>query len=279
MGVVEQIRAAIKAYSDAFGLISRQNWWKFAILPFTLKLIAVLTMIGITLTIQDQLYQFIQESIAQSDIEWIKQIGEQLEDKESLLGIIVSWAIHVSLWMVSMKVNKYLALIFLAPFLAWMAEKTEDAIGQSRGKVTVATWFKLAWRGVLISISYALLELLAVVALFFAGMLPVFGGFLAPLLLIAGVIVSCYFYGATFLDYGCERMNWSIPKSMRMNLSWKYAAVTLGAIHAFFFSLLGLLPLFGDWLAITCIPMITVVAGVLLFQNLIQISPAHSRSF
>ncbi|MFM7311122.1 MAG: EI24 domain-containing protein [Flavobacteriales bacterium] len=270
MSPLKQVRFALEAYRNALDLINRQHWWRYALAPFILKLIAVVIMIALAITVQDQIYQLIKEAIAHSDIEWVRQLGEQLEDKDSLLAVIVSWAIHFSLWMISMKVNKYLALILLAPFLAWMAEKTEDVIGQGRGKTTIATWIKNALRGALISLCYAFLELMAVIALFIAGLLPVFGGLLAPVLLILGALVSFYFYGATFLDYGCERMNWSIAKSMRMNLSWKYAAVTLGALHAFFFGLLGFLPFVGEWLAISLIPMISVVAGVLLFQNLMQ---------
>lgn len=263
-----QVRIAVEAYGGAIHLISREKWWRFAYIPLLLKLLAVLLLFAIALSIHDVIYQWLTTLFLNSDWPWLQEVASSLNHPDSLFSIVLSWVIHVFLWMISMKLNKYVLLILLAPFLAWMAEKSENSMGCSRRSATWSTWLKNAWRGTLISMLYALLEFGCVMLFFVLALFPVFGGLLSPALIILGVIVSCYFCGATFLDYGCERLGWSIRKSIRANLRWKYAAISLGAIYSLCVILLEMIPIIGTWLAVAFVPMVSVVAGVILFQKL-----------
>lgn len=102
----------------------------------------------------------------------------------------------------SVIISKYILLIILSPWLAFISEKTAQV---NAGQQVVFSWAQLIndeWRGVLISMRNFIYELginltVLLVSLFFP--------LITPLAFVINLYVGAYFYGFSMMDYACKR--------------------------------------------------------------------------
>lgn len=160
---------------------------------------------------------------------------------------------EILVWLISMTIlfltGGYITLILMSPVLAFISEKTEYIITGKTYEFSMHQWLFDIYRGISISFRNMVIQLaitfLLFVASFFFGLIPVVGWAIAFLLQVLLFLISCYFYGFTFIDYTCERRKIGVRQSVRFMKQNKKMAVQEGL----FFCLILLIPYFGVYIA------------------------------
>ena len=105
---------------------------------------------------------------------------------------------------------KYLFLIIGSPVFAYLSEKTESILEGKDIEFTLAQLAKDAGRGSMLAIRNSLWQTVYFFSLLLLSMVPVIG-WIAPLI---ALLVECYYYGFSMVDYSCERAKLSPSQSI-----------------------------------------------------------------
>lgn len=156
-------------------------------------------------------------------------------------------------------IGGYVILILLSPVLAYVSEKTEKII---LGTDVPFSWLQLIkdmWRGILLAARNFLIELLAMIILFFVSFIPVVGLLSTPTLLL----ISSYYYGFSFMDYTAERRKLKVKESIHFVKQNKGLAVGNGLP----FALALLIPVIGVSLSGFLAIISTVAATIAILKK------------
>jgi CysZ protein len=105
---------------------------------------------------------------------------------------------------------KYLILIIGSPVFAYLSEKTDAIIENREYKFNLKQLMPVAMRGVRLAIRNAGWQTVYMVGIILLSLFPVVG-WITPLI---AVLVECYYYGFSMLDYGLAKNDFTIPKSV-----------------------------------------------------------------
>ncbi len=238
---------AIQAYAHAHSFIKKHKLWKWILIPGILY--TILFMIG--------MYYFSHTS--SNFIEWmalktgLKSWLDRLNN--GFLGFLFTMG-SLLLWLLLMlfyfSLFKYIFLIVGSPLFAYLSEKTEAIM---EGKKDFPFSFKQLTKDILRGISIAarnsLWQTVYTLSLLLLSLIPLFG-WLTPIL---AILVECYYYGFSMLDYSMERHKKTPAQSIHYIGRHKGLAIGNGLV----FFLMHLLPLLGWILA----PAYAVVAATL----------------
>jgi len=146
---------------------------------------------------------------------------------------------------------KYIFLIIGSPLFAYLSEKTEAIKEGKDYPFNFKQLMRDAWRGTKLALRNTLWQTVYMIALFLLSFIPVIG-WITPLIVI---LVECYYYGFSMLDYSFERQKLSPAESIRYVSNHKGLAIGNGIV---FFLMHGLI-IIGWVLA----PAYAVVAATL----------------
>jgi CysZ protein len=107
------------------------------------------------------------------------------------------------------------------------------------------------WRGITMALRNTFWQLIYIIAIIFVSLIPLIG-WITPIL---AVIIECYYYGFSMLDYTCERNGMNKQKSIDYISIHKGLAIGNGIV----FYLMHLLPVIGWVLA----PAYAVIAATI----------------
>ena len=171
------------------------------------------------------------------------------------------------LWMVMMlfyfSLFKYLFLIVGSPVFAYLSEKTEAIIEGKDFPFSFIQLSKDIIRGISIASRNSLWQTVYCLAILFASAIPV-AGMVTPIL---ALLIECYYYGFSMLDYSMERHNKSAAESIVYITHHKGLAIGNGMV----FYTMHWLPIIGWVLA----PAYAVVAATLSIHSLKQGSSSN----
>jgi CysZ protein len=238
--VVKQIVKVLKAYGEATAYLLKPGYRNYLLLPILVNLVFLVAVIWAALHYAEPL------------LKW--SLGLFKVDLSTWHGAFSAAAI-VALQLLSfalfLSIYKYLVLIVLAPFLAFLSEKVEKDVA---GKEFPFSWGQFAadiGRALRIN-AYNLFREIGLTLIFtILGFIPLVG-LLSPFAILA---LQSYFYGYGVLDYNAERWRYSFSKTENyMRQNWGLA-LGVGAV----FHLLFLIPFLG-WVVA---PIWAVIAGTL----------------
>lgn len=244
--MLKEIVIAIQSYFRAHQFISKHNLWKWIIIPgivYLLLFCVSIIFFGKSATAVID-YLMIRTGLQN----WVHKI------QSSLLGFLFTFA-GVILWLILMlfyfSLFKYIFLIIGSPLFAYLSERTEAIIA---GTEFTFSWKQL-WhdmvRGIRLALRNTLWQTVYVLSLILLSLVPVVG-WITPVILL---LVECYYYGFSMLDYSCERHKLSSSESIEFIGKHKGLAIGNGIV----FYLMHLLPVVGWVLA----PAYAVVAGTI----------------
>src|ERR1044072_998776 len=195
---------------------------------------------------------------ANSFIEWISiktGIRTWLSKNDTgFLGILFAFG-GIMLWLIQMlfyfSLFKYIWLIVGSPVFAYLSEKTASIIEEKEFDFNTAQFIKDIFRGIKIALRNCLWQSVYMISIILLSLIPV-AGWLTPLL---ALLVECYYYGFSMLDYSFERKKITASESIYFIGEHKGLAVGNGLI----FYIMQLLPVVGWVLA----PTYAVVAATL----------------
>ena len=128
---------------------------------------------------------------------------------------------------------KYIVLGLLSPFLSSYSEKVEVFYQGKSFKFSFYQNFKFFIRGIGISSTCFIIELLFVGFFAFLGILLPF----KPILYILSILVQCFFIGYSFSDYYYERREFGVRKSLKEALNNVVTITLIGIVFILIFSI------------------------------------------
>ncbi len=249
--VLKELIIAIQAYFEAHQFIKKHKLWKWIIIPGIVY--AILFFVG--------MYFFGQT--ANHFLEWIKRLIEGTFNKISsgLLGFIItmgSFLFWVMMMLFYFSLFKYFFLVVGSPIFAYLSEKTEAIIEGKDYPFSVAQLLKDMVRGIKLAFRNGLWQTVYIFSILIVSFIPVVGWF-TP---IMAILIECYYYGFSMLDYSMERHKKTPSESIFFIGNHKGLAIGNGIV----FYLMHALPIVGWILA----PSYAVIAATLSLYPLKQ---------
>lgn len=179
---------------------------------------------------------------------WADQSHSRLYSFFIAVGGVILW---ILLMLFYFSLFKYLWLIVGSPIFAYLSEKTEAIIEGKDFPFNFKQLLKDIVRGIGISLRNALWQTVYTVSILLLSLIPFFG-WITPMLVL---LIECYYYGFSMLDYSCERNKMSVSQSIYFIGSRRGLAIGNGMM----FYLMHLIPVVG-WIFA---PAYAVVAATL----------------
>ena len=237
---------AIQAYAEAHRFIKKHNLWKWILIPGILY--TILFIIGMYFFSQTS-SNFIEWMALKTGLKsWLDRLNSGLLGFLFTMGSLLLWLLLMLLYF---SLFKYVFLIVGSPLFAYLSEKTEAIIEGKDFPFSLKQLSKDILRGIRIAARNSLWQTVYMLSLLFLSLVPILG-WLTPIL---ALLVECYYYGFSMLDYSMERHRKSPAESIYYIGHHKGLAVGNGIV----FFLMHLLPLVGWVLA----PAYAVVAATL----------------
>ncbi|MBX2930978.1 MAG: EI24 domain-containing protein [Chitinophagaceae bacterium] len=242
--MLKEIIIAIQSYFKAHHFIRKHKLWKWIIIPGIIY--ALLFVIG--------MYFFGQT--ANGFIEWLKGLLQNTINKidSSMISFIITlsgFMLWVMLMLLYFSFFKYIFLIVGSPVFAYLSEKTASILEGKNLPFNFSQLLKDIVRGIRISLRNIIWQTVYLFSILLLSMIPIIGWF-TPVL---ALLVECYYYGFSMLDYSMERNKQSVSASIFYINNHKGLAVGNGIV----FYAMHFLPIVGWVLA----PAYAVVAATL----------------
>ena len=164
------------------------------------------------------------------------------------LGGMILWMIQMLLYF---SLFKYLFLIIGSPIFAYLSEKTEAIIEGKNYPFSFTQLLKDIIRGIRIAGRNTIWQTVYMFSILLLAFIPVLG-LATPLI---AILIECYYYGFSMLDYSMERHKKTAAESIYFVSHHKGLAIGNGIV----FYLMHLLPIVGWLLA----PAYSVIAATL----------------
>ena len=249
--MLKEIIIAIQSYFDAHQFIRTHKLWKWILVPGLLY--ALLFCIGMYFFWHstNDAVTWISKSMGVES--WLKR---QRSGLLTFLFVMAELIIRIVLMLFYFSLFKYLFLIIGSPVFAYLSEKTESIL---EGRDFPFSWRQLlkdAWRGIRMAVRNTAWQTVYIVALLLLSFVPV-GGWIAPMI---ALMVECYYYGFSMLDYSCERAQ--LPPSQSIRFINHHRGLAVG--NGLLFYTMHILPIVGWVLA----PAYAVVAATLSLHKI-----------
>jgi CysZ protein len=203
--LLKEIVIAFQSFGEANRFIRENKMLKWIIFPgiiYTLLFIAAMILFA---------------GSANNAVTWLSEqlrIEPWLEKERSpflsFLFVMAGIMLRLVLFLFYFSLFKYLILIIGSPVFAYLSEKTEALIENREHRFDWKQLLPDAIRGAKLALRNAGWQTVYMIAIILLSLIPV-AGWIAPLI---AIIVECYYYGFSMLDYGLARNDFSVPKSI-----------------------------------------------------------------
>ena len=244
--MLKELIIAIQSYSQAHQFIIKHKLWKWILIPGLLYTLLFLTgMYYFGQTAGD----FIEWMAMKTGLRgWIDQFSNSFIGFLFVFGTALLWLIMMLLYF---SLFKFLFLIIGSPVFAFLSEKTASIIEGKDFPFSFTQLGKDILRGIKLALRNSVWQTVYVLSILLLSLIPLIG-WLTPIL---AVLVECYYYGFSMLDYSMERQKKTPAESIFYIGNHKGLAIGNG----FIFYLMHMLPIIGWILA----PSYAVVAATL----------------
>lgn len=191
-------------------------------------------------------------------IEWLSietGLRQWIESMESSIAGLLFTVAGIMLWLILMlfyfSLFKYIWLILGSPVFAYISEKTEELLEGKTVPFNLSQLLTDVIRGIRIALRNSLRQSVYLISLVILSFIPVVG-WVVP---VFALLIECYYYGFSMLDYSLERNHLTASESIHFIGKRKGLAIANGLL----FYLLHLIPVIG-WLFA---PSYSVIAATL----------------
>ncbi len=244
--MLKEIIIAIQAYFKAHAFIKKHRLWKWILIPgFIYATIFFVSMYFFGQTVN----QFIEWLSLKTGLKtWLDAMNSSILGFLFTLGSLFLWFVMMILYF---SLFKYVYLVIGSPLFAYLSEKTEAIIEGKDFPFNLSQLMKDIVRGVKIAFRNGLWQTVYALAIIIVSLIPVLGWF-TPIL---AILIECYYYGFSMLDYSMERHKKTPAESIYYIANHKGLAVGNGMV----FYLMHLVPFVGWVFA----PAYAVIAATL----------------
>jgi len=244
--LLKEIVTAIQSYARAHRFIREHKLWKWIIVPgifYTLLFIAGFYFFWVS---SSQVVSAFNHWLGID--RWVHSQRSQILSFIFLMGEIM---VRLIMMLFYFSLFKYLFLIIGSPVFAYLSEKTESIMEGKDFPFSFKQLFADIVRGIKLALRNTLWQSVYTVSLLILSFIPLVG-WVVP---VTTVLVECYYYGFSMLDYSCERHRLSPGESIAFISKHKGLAIGNGMV----FYLMHLFPIIGWVLA----PAYAVVAATI----------------
>ena len=204
--MLKEIIIAIQGYIKAHQFIKEHKLWKWIIIP------------GIIYTILFIVCMYYFGRTSSLFIDWLSNITGLktwlTKEQGGFMGFFFALS-GLFFWLNQMllyfSLFKYMWLIVGSPVFAYLSEKTEAIIqGKADVPVNIPQLKKDALRGCQIALRNAIWQTVYMFSILLLTLVPLIG-WASPLF---AILVECYYYGFSMLDYSSERKNMKQEESI-----------------------------------------------------------------
>ena len=244
--MLKEIIIALQSYYKAHLFIKKYKLWKWIIVPGIVY--AVLFFVSVYFFGKTASHVIDSVTYRTGLKEWLTK------NNSGFIGFLFTLA-SVMFWLLQMLLYfswfKYIWLIIGSPVFSYLSEKTYSIVQQKEFVFNTKQFLKDIKRGIYIALRNSLWQTIYMVSILLLSLIPV-AGWLTPLL---ALLVECYYYGFSMLDYTSERNKLTASESIYFIGHHKGLAIGNGLA----FYLMQCVPLIGWVLA----PAYAVVAATL----------------
>ena len=244
--MLKEIIISIQSYMHAHRFIIKHKLWKWILIPGLIYTILFLGGIYLFWVSSNSAIEFIlQQSGAKS---WLDKMQDSWVSFLFIMGQVI---LRLVLLLFYFSLFKFLFLIIGSPVFAYLSEKTESIMEGRAYPFSFLQLLKDIGRGIKIALRNLLWQTVYVISILILSFIPVFG-WVAPLV---ALMIECYYFGFSMLDYSSERNKLSSAQSIDFISRHKGLAIGNGIV---FYSM-HLLPIVGWLLA----PSYAVIAATI----------------
>jgi CysZ protein len=232
--MLKEIIISIQSYRHAHLFIVKHRMWKWIIIPGLLYSLLFIGGIYLFWTSSNAAIEFF---LVQTGVKsWLDKMQDSWINLLFVIGQII---LRLVLLFFYFSLFKFLFLILGSPLFAYLSEKTESIMEGKDYPFHFGQFIKDVIRGVSIALRNLLWQTVYVVSILILSFIPLFG-WIAPLV---ALMVECYYFGFSMLDYSSERNKLSSSQSIEFIGRHKGLAIGNGMI----FYCMHLVPFIG-WL-------------------------------
>ena len=214
--MISNLIDGLKAYLEAYRVISMLKLWRFFMIPMLISVVVFLSVVLVSISFSEVIGLYISSF-------WSWDFGkETINTVSMILGGIILISIGLILF-------KHLVMILSAPFMGPISKKIEDDFIGVTSQVQVSSPLTLMFRSVKISSRNLFRELLFSIPILLLGLIP-FIGFFSLIFLF---LMQAYFAGFGNMDYTLER-HFSYQKSIQFVKENKGIAIGNGLVFILF---------------------------------------------
>ena len=214
--MISNLIDGLKAYLEAYQVISRLKLWRFFMIPMLISVLIFLNIVLVSISFSDEIGLYISSF-------WSWDFGKETINTVSMIfGGIILISIGLILF-------KHLVMILSAPFMGPISKKIEDDFTGVTSQTQVSSPLTLVFRSIKISSRNLLRELLLSIPILILGLIPLIGFFSLFLLFL----MQAYFAGFGNMDYTLER-HFSYQKSIQFVKANKGIAIGNGLVFLLF---------------------------------------------
>ena len=214
--MISNLIDGLKAYLEAYRVISRLKLWRFFMIPMLISVVVFLSVVLVSISFSEVIGLYISSF-------WSWDFGkETINTVSMILGGIILISTGLILF-------KHLVMILSAPFMGPISKKIEDDFIGVTSQVQVSSPLTLMFRSVKISSRNLFRELLFSIPILLLGIIP-FIGFFSLIFLF---LMQAYFAGFGNMDYTLER-HFSYQKSIQFVKENKGIAIGNGLVFILF---------------------------------------------
>jgi CysZ protein len=244
--MLKEIIISIQSFFEAHRFINKHRLWKWIIVP------------GIIYTAMFVIGMWFFGKTSLATIAFVLQktglkawVDSMQESWLNLFVIIGQFIIMAVLFIFYFSLFRFVFLIVGSPVFAYLSEKTESILEGKDFPFSLPQFLKDIARGMKIASRNLLWQSVYLVSILIISFIPLVG-MVAPLV---ALLVECYYFGFSMLDYSSERNKLSTSQSIALIGNHKGLAIGNGLV----FYVMHLLPFIGWLLA----PSYAVVAATL----------------
>ena len=234
--MLKEIVIAFQSWREANQFIQQHKLWKWILLPGIIY--ALLFIVGMYFfwTSADQAVSWISDQMRIES--WLQQ---KRSGWLSFLFVMSGMMVRLVLVLFYFSLFKYLILIIGSPLFAYLSEKTEAIIDNKEHSFNWKELRKDAGRSVRMALRNCLLQLLYFAGLVLMSLVPVIG-WITP---IIALLMECYYYGFSMLDYSFARSEFTPQQSIRFQGQHRGLAIGNGILFYLMHSAIILAPAYA----------------------------------
>lgn len=219
--MLKEIVIAFQSWREANHFIQEHRLWKWILLPGIIYTILFIIGMYFFWTSADEAVSWISDRLGLEN--WLQNMRSGLL---SFLFVMAGMMLRLVLFLFYFSLFKYLILIIGSPLFAYLSEKTEAIIENKEHSLNWKELRKDAGRSIRMAFRNCFLQLLYFAGLVLLACIPLIG-WITP---IIALLMECYYYGFSMLDYSFARADFTRQQSIQFQGRHKGLAIGNGIL-------------------------------------------------